>query len=393
MPATSLKSNIWKLNAIKAFRWFLLIIPVFIPFLESNGLSLRQAFLLQAAFSIVIVALEIPSGYFADTFGRKNSIIIGSIAGFLGYFIYSLSHSFTGFLFAEIILAIGGSFISGADSALLYDTLSELGEADQFKKYEGQRNFFESSSEGLASILGGFLAAISLRLPLVLQTGVIFLSVPLAFMLLEPKLKHRDKSLWNASGIIHTVKFALHDQAQVKWLTVYSALIGALTLTATWFIQPYFSHVALPLFLFGAVWAFLQFLVAIFSYFAHNIEAALGRKYSLLSLLVLGSLAFVALSTTNSLWGLLILPIFFFVRGINGPVLLDYINRLTPSNIRATVLSVRSLVSRLMFSVLGPIFGWINDLYSLPFALMLTGITFFLLGIIPLLFLYKHKAL
>jgi hypothetical protein len=45
---------------------------------------------------------------------------------FIGYVIYSLSYNFYQFLIAEILLAIAHFFISGADSAFIYDTLKDL---------------------------------------------------------------------------------------------------------------------------------------------------------------------------------------------------------------------------------------------------------------------------
>lgn len=61
-----LQSNIWKLLTISGIGLFLLIIPIMIPFYQSNGLTMKDIFLLQSIFSISVVLFEIPSGYFAD---------------------------------------------------------------------------------------------------------------------------------------------------------------------------------------------------------------------------------------------------------------------------------------------------------------------------------------
>jgi hypothetical protein len=46
-------------------------------------------------------------------------MIIGAIG--LGW--YTVADGFWGFLIAELILGLGSSFISGTDTAMLYDTL------------------------------------------------------------------------------------------------------------------------------------------------------------------------------------------------------------------------------------------------------------------------------
>jgi MFS family permease len=125
LTARNSKNNILKLYAIKIAKWFMLVMPVIVPFYESNGLTLQDIMILKAVYSVVIVVFEIPSGYLADVLGRKNTLIAGALLGTAGYVAYSFSFGFTGFLIAEIVLGAGQSMISGADSALLYDTLAE----------------------------------------------------------------------------------------------------------------------------------------------------------------------------------------------------------------------------------------------------------------------------
>ena len=88
----NVESNIWKLYVIKSLRWFLLVMPIIVLFFQENGLSMMEILLLQSIFSIGIILFEIPSGYFSDVMGRKNTIIIACILGFIGFLIYSFSH-------------------------------------------------------------------------------------------------------------------------------------------------------------------------------------------------------------------------------------------------------------------------------------------------------------
>ena len=63
------------------------------------------------------------------------------------------------------------------------------------------------------------------------------------------------------------------------------------------------------------------------------------------------------------------------------------------SEIRATVLSVKSLVGRLMFTIIGPMTGWISDQYGLSAAFLVCGLTFLLFGVVFLLFLQRNRIL
>ena len=72
-------SNIWKLYVIKGLKWFMIVMPIVVLFFQENGLSLQEVMILQGMYSFMVAAMEIPSGYLADVFGRKNTLILGAI--------------------------------------------------------------------------------------------------------------------------------------------------------------------------------------------------------------------------------------------------------------------------------------------------------------------------
>lgn len=393
MRKRKLESNIWKLYLIKATRSFMLIIPVIVLFFQENGMTMKQVFLLQSLFSVAVLVLEVPTGYFSDCFGRKKSIIIGGVIATLGYVVYSQSYGFWGFLVAEVLLGIGISFISGADSAMLYDTLLERGRQTQYKKVEGRGMSIGMLSEGTASILGGLLALVSLRFPLYWDILTTFATVPIALTLIEPKRHGKMPEGNSMRNMLKLVKYTLHDHIEIKWLVIYSSVAGASTLTMVWMIQPYLKATQVPLGLFGVIWAALLFTAALVSWNAQRIEKFFGRKVSLVSLVVLPVLGYILLSSFWFAWSGIFILLFYVVRGINNPVILDYINGLVPSEIRATVLSVKNLVGRLIFSIVGPIIGWTVDAYSLKTALAISGATFLVFGLVSLAFMMRRKAL
>jgi MFS family permease len=385
----SLQSNIIKLYLIKIAKWFMLFMPFMIPFYQDNGLTLSQISILKAIYSISIVVLEIPSGYLADVLGRKKTLIIGSILGFIGFFTYSISYGIVGFLIAEIILGFGQSLISGADSAMLYDTLDDLGKKDQYTKYEGRVISIGNLSETLAAIAGGLLIGISLRFPYFVQTGVAFIAIPASLTLIEPK---RNTKILNSGikYILKIVKYALYDNKELRWNIIHSSIIGAATLTmATLIVQPFLLEIEIPLFYFGIVWPALNITVGIVALFAYKIERKLNKNKSLILISFFIPLGYIALSQVVNYWGLLILFIFYIFRGFATPILKDYINRLCTSDIRATVLSVRNFVIRIFFAIIGPFVGWRTDKYSIQEALFISGVLFLILALAALFFQIK----
>ena len=118
-----LKHNILKMYLLKAVLWFMVAMPIIVLFFQEHGLSLTQVMPLQAIYSFSVALFEVPSGYIADLFGRKKTIVISTIFAFIGYLVFSFYGGFYAFAIAQILVGISGSLMSGSDSALLYDTL------------------------------------------------------------------------------------------------------------------------------------------------------------------------------------------------------------------------------------------------------------------------------
>ena len=389
----NLQGNLWKLYAIQVCRWFLLLMPVLVLFFQEIGLDLQDVFTIQAFYSVCVILFEVPSGYFADRLGRRRSLLIGSIAAAAGFWVYALATTFADFFVAQFFIAVGGSFISGSDSAMLYDTLIQLRRRNEYQKVAGRLASMANFSEGIAALIGGSLALISLRTPLYSQAVLMLAVIPLAWSLVEPPRKTPDPSEGSFKAVLRIVRYALHGHSEIKWLILYSSLVGTSTLTIVWMVQPYLQAVDLPLEWFGAAWAILQFSVGVFAVNAYRVEAAFGRKASLISLILLSAAGYLLLGLFQALWATVFLLVFYLVRGINGPVMNDYINRCVDSEIRATVLSVKSLVGRLMFTIIGPMAGWVNDQYGLSMAFLVCGFTFLLFGVVFLLFLQRNRIL
>ena len=156
----SATTNIYLLYLIKFAKWFMLFMPIIVIFFQDNGLEMRHIFLLKAINAVTVVALEIPSGYMADVLGRRKTLILGTVLNFGGFVAYSLAHGFGGFVIAELLIGVSMSFISGADSAMLFDTLKSAKRTGDYAKLEGRITALGNFSEAGAGIVGGFLAGI-----------------------------------------------------------------------------------------------------------------------------------------------------------------------------------------------------------------------------------------
>ena len=378
----NLKDNIIKLYLLKAVKWFMIVMPIIVLFFESKGLSLTQIMILQGTYSLFVALFEIPSGFFADIYGRKNSLVIGSLLLFLGYIIFSFFSGFNEFLFAEMLLGIGGSLISGADSAILYDTLLEINEDKEYTKIEGRTYAIGNFSEGIAGVFGCFLAISSLNMPVYIQTIVMFLSIPIAMTLVEPKSSY--KLAKNFSSIITVLNDTFIKNRKLKWYIVYSSSMGIATLSIAWFVQPFLLEIDTPIIYYGIIWAFLNFTAGITSYYSYIFSNDNLLIY--ISLMMIISL--IMLGLYISYLGLIFIILIYLLRGVITPNLRNLINLNSTSERRATVLSLRSFVIRISFAVIAPILGFITDSFDISIVFYVLA---FIVGISSLFAAFKLK--
>ena len=100
---------------------------------------------------------------------------------------------------------------------------------------------------------------------------------------------------------------------------------------------------------------------------------------------------YLAVSFCLNYFSLFLFFLFYIVRGFATPILKGYINRQTFSEMRATVLSIRNFIIRLIFATMAPFIGWLNDSISLAFALQITALIIFVPGLIFLILQWNKK--
>lgn len=367
--------NLYRLYIIKIAKWFMLTMPILMIFYGDMGFSTEQSFILKACYSIAIVVFEIPSGYAADVWGRKITISIGSVLGCVGFLIYSLFSGFYTFMMAEIILGLGMSFISGADSAMIYDTLKAHNREKDFMKYEGRNFSVGNFAEALAGLAGGALAYANLRYPFYAQTIIASVAIPASLTLIEPTI-HVDRAKKGIRDIISVVENALVRNKALRWNLLFSSIMGSATLAMAWIYPVRLLQLGYNEIEIGTTHTILNLLLGMVTLFSYRIEQKLKPRLTvwITSIAITGG--FVLAGLGNHYFMVITLLIFYFCRGIATPVLKDYINRITTSDVRATVLSIRSLLIRAFFSIIGPLFGYLTDHFSLEQAFILLGSVF-----------------
>lgn len=364
----------------------------YIPFLVSHGMNLWQINVINSFFMATIILMEMPTGSFADKFGRHRSLTVSCFILALSYFSYQGANSFWIFIFAEVVAGIGKTFASGALEAWMIDSLLA-----QNKFYLKQRifsfeSYFVSAGTIIGSLSGAYIGDFNLSWPWFL--GGAFA----AFLgLYSLTLKETDRQ----SSELKTSR-SFHGQIKDSWKQGFanSQLTIIMILGATLALAVQAINMQWTVFFQGEYNLETKYLGWI--YVAVALTQAGGAslvKYSLrfsksqteiLALTQILTAVLVIILTLIS--GLTITLSFFLMhevgRGIFKPLKQSFFNDHLMSANRATSLSLDSMITKIGSLVGLLASGFIAQTWSIKVAWLSSGI--FLL-LTALWFIYQHK--
>lgn len=353
---------------------FLVLIPVIVPFFQSYGLTMSQIFQLQAIFGFSVVLFEVPTGYVSDLFGRKRSMVLGAIFSCIGFLGFALGKTFFHFAITEFILAIGLCFVSGTDQALLYDSLPKEDRKRTSTAFANMQ-FSSQLGESIASLLGGFLATLSLAFAAWgnFLSSVVLLIVSLTIEEEKRALPSSKKHKENFSKIIHAVFF----KDKILRLSFINSIVwGLSTFFAVWTYQKHWQEIGIPLAMFGVIWAVYNLTTGFVGKSVYNIEKKFGAVKVLMLMALLSSAGYFLLGLVPGAIAVCFALCHYVSRGINGVIMNDAINWRLDSEFRATIGSLSSFCFRLGFAIFGPVVGYSIDRFSLSTTYIALGFVF-----------------
>ncbi len=383
------QSNIWKLYACQFLTEMMFFAPILIPFFGSLGFSLKEIMIIEAIFFGTIALFEIPSGYFADLFGRKKTLVWGSLFFLVGAFIYAISSKFIGFFVGNFLWGMGYAFTSGANSALLYESLLKLNREDDYKKVQGDVIFYGQMAFFVSALAGGFMTLYTLRTPLYATLVPLLFWLFISFFLYETRHVEKHEK-WE--HFIKIFKESFLHNPKIRSFCIFSGMIGFLTI-AYYLGQKYLEFINVPVAYFGVIISINSLLGGIGAKYAHKFENILGFKKLILSFPLIPIIVWIILANMNSLWA--IIPLLFVGAfwGMANPIFKDYVNKRVTSDRRATILSTMSFIQNGVFIIFSPFIGWISDIYSVQTAFFISAILLSIYAFCGYILLQKAKAI
>lgn len=346
-------------------------------FLLDAGLTNTEAFAANAFYTVGMVLFEIPTGVVADTRGRRMSFLIGTITLLVSTLLYlwlwSVEAPFVLWAVASVFLGLGFTFFSGAVEAWVVDALNATGFSGNLDSVFARNQMFNGMAMLSGSVAGGVIAQYSnLGMPYVLRSVLLIASFAFAWWAMKD-LGFKASTGKSAFVEMQRILKASIDhgwkQPTVQKLMLASPFTMGVLVYAFYAMQPYLLELygdteayavagLAAAIIAGAQMAGSLLVPWVVKRFQRRTSVILiALMFSAVFLLVIGLVNNFYLAVgALILWSVILTSMF--------PVRQALMNRLIPSEQRATVLSFDSLMGSTGGVISQPALGRAADVYS-----------------------------
>jgi len=375
--------------------------PFIYLYFLSIGLSYFEIGLIISIRELSMYIFEIPTGFIADIWGRKKSILLCFVLYSISFVIYYLAYSFLFLAVASIIFGLGEAFRLGTHKAIIFDYLDWRGIGGKKARVYGFTRSVALFGSALSAVIAAGLLIWSEDYHLIFLFSII--PYFMAFMLVLTYPPERGAGCdrkFKLSTIIEHTRESFGNLRKVKDLRlslVNSAVYDGVFKTARDYIQPVISNfvIAYPILVFIEDGHTRQTLLISFFYLSINILGAFSSRWThnlnrffpsvdlplnylflIQAVLLLGAGFFIELN----LAAVFILFLLLYIgSNLRRPLLLSYLVDRIEEDQRATMLSIESQLKSLAVIVLAPVLGRIADIFSIRVMFMSVSALLFII--------------
>ena len=228
-------------------------------------------------FSTVMLAqaiFEVPTGILSDRVGRKMTMVYGAGAAVIGMVFYAIGGTYLALVVGAIFEGLARSFYSGNNEALLFDTVTEMGERGSYQEYLGKTSSMFQFALAISAVLGSLMAAISFRIVMWVSVIPMILAFIVSLRLIEPSL-HSAKTGNVYSHLAQAFKHFLHNP-RLRLLSIANILSYAIG-EASWLFRSAFIELLWPVWAIGLSQMVSNMGAAISFYFAGPLLKRFGE--------------------------------------------------------------------------------------------------------------------
>lgn len=389
------RGAIWKFSAygfLKNLRFFE---PFLLLFFLSKGFDFFQIGLLISIREVFVYLLEIPTGAYADVYGRKRSMVLTFIFYIISFLIFYSSNSFLLFSLAMLFFALGETLRSGTHKSIIFAYLDRQGRSDEKVKVYGLTRSYSKIGSSINALLAGALVFFRGDYGIIFLASTVPYFLDLILMLTYPNDKptpEKDKFL---PSMVIQLKETFRSLKKLKDMTIG---VVNLSLNSSFFkiskdyLQPILNLWALTLpimygyrgekrtaVVIGIVYFFIFIVAATASRNASRIKNRMGESTQAMNkiyLITFISFILIGIMHFFNLYYPIIFLFFvlYFLRNARKPMMVGYIADIAEDKQRATILSVENQLRSIVALVVAPLLGLLADKFGVYSVFLFTGV-------------------
>lgn len=247
-------------------------------FYLKRGLNLSQILYLGIAWSVAALIFEIPTGYLADSIGRKNTIILGVVLNISAYLLMFLAYGFWQFAILTFLLSLSFSCFSGTDDAIIYDSLRELKDEKSLLRISGKYLSAARVSKIFTPFLGAIIAEnlTNFRFNILLSINAFSSLAALAtsIKLVEPN-RFVDVAEKEISILRDSISLVKKEPVLTK-IVMNKTLVFIGVLVFFKIYQPLLTGIGFKVFYLGVLYLIFQSILALIYWFSQKIKTKIS---------------------------------------------------------------------------------------------------------------------
>ncbi len=358
----------------------LFFIPVFfVVYFNQIGLSAAQMGLLMSVTALSSLIFEVPTGAFADLYGRKVSVLLSFLLCSIGYLLVPLTTDFLTLLGLFAFIGFASTLASGSKEAWVVDLLK-----GKPKTLFGQFSAKLQAFGATALILSGFVGAALVK---IFGISVVWPATSVAYLISlfalcfakENRLRRDEPLAHTCKDIARQTSVSFHFCAKhpvlIRLLIAAVILLFSMNFSSVISWTPVLQELGLPIHSFGYLWSALALATLLAAVASHTLLRHGKERH-----FIIGSSIFMVIITVSILWAKFLLPAIlilfgqFFFRDLMQPAERVYIHHFIPSQLRATIGSIEGMLLSLVSIISLPLTGLLVDTLGGRWTIFLTAL-------------------
>jgi MFS family permease len=376
---------------------------LYVYLLQVVQLNLFQIGILLSLRELTTYVFEVPSGVFADQYGKKNELILCFIFYIISFFLFYIGTQYLIIIFAMFFFGLGEAFRSGTHKAMIYSYLEKKDWFNYKTFVYGRTRSYSLIGSSLSAFIAIFLI---IQFPK-MRTIFLFSIIPYLFDFLlilsypstlnepiEKNFSFKNLAIFSINQFKN-----MFTHPVLKKIILSSSLFDAIFKILKDYIQPILSN----LILISGIHAIvsinvgtqLKIILGVIYGVIYIFSAMVSRNIYLLnqkwpsdhlmdiSFTLFGITFFIlafAIKTKLMLIVIVLFLLLYLLKDARRPLVVDVFGDYMKKDERATVMSVESQIRSFFMIILAPLFGYIAHSFSISILFFMIGVFILILG-------------